>query len=126
MRPHGSKWKKLSAADVAEMRLRSARGENRSKLAREYGVRPQTVDYHVAQGKRLEDPYAAAIEAACAARRRGDRSGAADHLRQAADVVEGKFLGFRVHLAAQPAGVAGVMADPNRPRGGVVLHTESL
>lgn len=77
------KWKKLTPADVAEIRLRVQAGETKTALGREYGVAMQTVAYHV-QGKALAGAYAKALSAAAEARRRGDRALAARHLENAA------------------------------------------
>lgn len=80
------KWKKLTPADVAEIRLRVQAGETKTALGREYGVAMQTVAYHV-QGKALAGAYAKALSAAAEARRLGRCDLAALHLNAAAKAV---------------------------------------
>lgn len=80
------KWKKLTPADVAEIRLRVDAGETRTSLGREYGVSFQTVCYHM-KGKMLRGEYAEQLEAAVAARRSGNFEQAAQHLCKAAEAM---------------------------------------
>lgn len=80
------KWKKLTPADVAEIRLRVQAGETKTALGREYGVAMQTIAYHVA-GKALRGAYSAALAGACEARRTGKLAQAAQHLTEAAEAL---------------------------------------
>jgi transposase-like protein len=81
-------WKKLNPDCAGEIRLRAQAGVPKAALAREYKVSASTVRYHTLHGKASIDPYAAALERAADARRRGDLREAARELRLAASLLE--------------------------------------
>jgi hypothetical protein len=95
--PLGATAWRLTDRDIVEIRLRVAAGESKASLAREYKVSAYTVYYHCKSGKdALREPYSTALQNAYLARRRGDRLAAAQHLRTAADVLDGTIQPGRV------------------------------
>lgn len=80
-------WKKITPADAAEIALRAGAGESVSALAREYGIAPQTADYHAKNGKLTRDGFVDALREAAEYRRKGNLPAAVGALRAAADVL---------------------------------------
>lgn len=81
--------KKLTTEDIADIVARSNAGDTHSALAREFGVAPQTIDYHVRLSKQQPDPYHTQLVAASQARRAGNAAEAAQCFRNLAALVEG-------------------------------------
>lgn len=83
--PHDGNWKKSQPEDVAEMKALAAEGWRKRAIARRYGIRDQTVAYHLKKElPHYVSRYARALASAAEARKKGKIRDTAQLLRVAA------------------------------------------